>query len=112
MKQIHLRLISWWFDLLYHWRRNTVHFFINERGDLELVSNFVNCSFEVPELEEIECLVLTEFPAEIFTLWLRANVGGLKMSRTYSVDYEVSPSGKLRFDLKSFSASSWASKIT
>lgn len=112
MKQIHLKVISWWFDLISDWRRNTVHFFINERGDLELISDSESYNFEAPELEEIQCRVLTTFPAEEFSIWLRANVGGLKMSRTYSVDYEVSPSGKLKFDTKSFAASSWASKIT
>ena len=112
MKQIHLKVSSWWFDLLHQWRRNTVHFFINERGDLELVSAYGDYNFEVPELEEIECQVLVKFPSEEFSEWLRANVGGLKISRTYSVDYEVSPSGKLRFDTKSFGASSWASRIT
>lgn len=111
MKQIGLRIISWWFDLFTPWRRNTLHFFINERGDLELISDDDSYNFEVPELEEVASRVITSFPSDHFSNWLRANVGGLKMSRTYSVEYEVSPSGKLRFDLDSFHASSWAMKV-
>lgn len=111
MKQIGLKVISWWFDLFTPWRRNTLHFFINERGDLELISDDDSYNFEVSEIEEIADRVLTTFPSGEFSTWLRANVGGLKMSRTYSIDYEVSPSGKLRFDLDSFNASSWAMKV-
>lgn len=111
MKQTVLKIAAWWFDLLSPWRGNALTFFINERGDLQGVSDDDSYNFEICEDDEIVAEVLTQFPSEPFSSWLRANVGGLKMSRVYTVDFEVSPSGKVRFDLQSFRASSWAPKV-
>lgn len=111
MKQILLMLQTWWFDLLYTWRRNSVSFFINEKGDLQLISDDDTFNFEAPECEEIVTAVVLSFPSEEFSLWLRANVCGIKMSKCYSVEYAVSPSGKVVFDTNTFKSSSWNMKI-